>query len=111
MLKATAKARLVINTQARLEPKLSDQEMEDLLAAYARKDTQGQLPDNPAWVGTWDIRAATRQAWLIKAGKVAGEVNFQADGTAYSLSDMHAHCMAMASKYGSVGSMAISPGA
>lgn len=107
MLKATALARLRINCQAASAPVLSDPELDDLLAYYALADSSGLPPDDPAWVGTWDLQAAYRKGWLVKAGKVVDEVNYSVDGAQYSTSDMHAHCMSMAQSFGSLGNLSI----
>lgn len=107
MLKATALARLRINAQSTSDPMLTEQELEDLLAYYALEDSELRAPDHVDWVGTWDLPAAYRKAWLMKAGKVAASVTYDVDGAKYDNSDMHAHCMAMAAKYGGVGTISI----
>jgi hypothetical protein len=103
MLKIVALARLRINTQAASEPVLTEQELDDLLSMYALEDADGLAPDEVGWSGTWDMAAASRKGWLLKAGKVVSDVTYQADGASYSQSDMHAHCMAMAQSFGQVG--------
>ena len=105
MLEAKAKARLRLESQAYTEPRLTDQELDDILAIFARTDADGLLPDDPSWTGTWDLRGAIRKAWLIKAGKVAGEPSFAADGSSYQLSDIYQHCMGMAAKFAQVGTI------
>lgn len=105
MQEATALARLRTNVQPGVHPTLTEQELADLLVANALPDSNGNIPYSPGWVENWDIRAASRQGWLLKAAKAVPSVNFSGDGTQGSLSDIHEHCMAMANKYQSIGSI------
>lgn len=105
MLEARALAMLRTNIQPTVYPTLTEQEVSDLLATYALPDASGRSPDAEGWVGTWDIRAASRAGWLLKAAKAVPEVNFAGDGAQGSLSDIHAHCMAMAKRYESIGTI------
>jgi hypothetical protein len=100
-----ALARLRLNVQPSSYPTLAEQELVDILAIYAVPDADGILPDELGWVGTWDITAASRKGWLVKAAKAVGDVNYNSDGSQTSLSDIHAHCMAQADRYHSVGSL------
>lgn len=53
----------------------------------------------PAHVERYDVRSAARQCWLIKASRVAGEIDSK-DGTSdVRLSELHAHCMAMSGTF------------
>lgn len=70
-----------------------------LLDAYPMRDTDGRAPTDDGWVGTWDLNAAAAEGWRMKAGKVAGDFNFSADGASYSKADVLAHCLEMESKY------------
>ena len=105
MLRATALTRLTLYAQPTVEPTLSPTELDALLDTYAMADEQGLAPDELGWVGTWDIRAAARRAWLLKAGKVAGLVNITSDGQQTSYSDLHEHCLAQAKLYATHGSL------
>lgn len=107
MLRATAIARIKLKCQAASEPTLSDQEVSDILDAYAEVDITGLPPDDPAWVGTWDLAACYRQGWLIKAGKVASDVDYDVDGAKYSQSQMAALCMKQADAYSLTGTISL----
>lgn len=51
------------------------------------------------WNPTWDLRAAARHGWLVKAGKVAGNFGFVTDQQTFNRDQVHAHCLAMAREY------------
>jgi hypothetical protein len=44
----------------------------------------------------WDMPAAARAAWLLKAGKVAQCTDFSQDGVSFSSSHLYDHCMRQA---------------
>lgn len=80
-------------------PVLSDEAVGALLDQYAAEDSEGRRPTDTDWVGTWDLNAAAAEGWRMKAGKVAGDFNFSADGSSYSKADVLAHCLEMETKY------------
>lgn len=105
MQEATALAKLRTNVQPGVHPTLTEQELADLLVSNALPDGNGNIPYAPGWVANWDIRKASREGWLLKAAKAVPSVNFAGDGAQGSLSDIHAHCMAMANRYHDIGSI------
>lgn len=94
-----ALARLRLHVQPTSEPTLSEQELSDLLAVHALADSEGNAPNTEGWVGTWDIRKAAYDGWLIKAGKVANDVTYRADDASYNQSEAYAHCLTMADRF------------
>lgn len=107
MLLATALARLKLKTAASSEPTLSDDELTTILGGCQIEDSFGVAPSDLDWAGAWDISLAARQAWQLKAGKVAGNPTYSADGASYQLSDIYTHCMAMAATFGGAGSVSV----
>lgn len=73
-----------------------------LLDANPQEDRTGRGPTDTLWEGTWDLNAAAAEGWRMKAGKVAGDFNFSADGASYSKADVLAHCLEMESRYASM---------
>jgi len=47
----------------------------------------------------WDLTAAARAGWLLKAGKAATCVDFEQDGIKFSASQVAKHCKAQADQY------------
>lgn len=72
-----------------------------LLDRHAMADPEGRGPLAEGWTGTWDLNAAAAEGWRLKAGMVAGDFNFSADGASYSKADVLAHCLEMETKYAS----------
>jgi hypothetical protein len=86
---------------------LLDSEVDQLLAAFAEVDINGLPPDDVAWVGTWDLRACYHYGWLIKAGKVASDVDYDVDGSKYTQSQMAEHCLKQAALYSLTGTISL----
>lgn len=91
-------------------PTLSPESLDALLDQYVRPDREGRLANDVDWVGSWDLNAAAAEGWSLKAGKVAGDFNFSADGASYNKADVLANCLAMRDKYASLSSSVLSTG-
>jgi len=50
-------------------------------------------------VERYDVRTATRQAWLIKASRVAADIDAKEGNSDVKLSQLMQHCLTMAEKY------------
>lgn len=107
MLLATAQARIRLFCQAASEPMLSDADVDALLSAFAEVDAAGLAPDAVGWTGTWDLRACYHHGWLIKAGKVAADVDYDVDGAKYTQSQMAELCLKQAALYGTTGTISL----
>ena len=57
--------------------------------------TPGEMMANPDWVATYDLHAAAAAVWEEKAGAVAPNYDFSADGGSYSRSQAHQQAMQM----------------
>jgi hypothetical protein len=82
-------------------PILSPETLGRVLDQWRTPDAEGRPATDAAWVGSYDLNAAAAEGWRIKAGMVAGDFNFSADGASYSKADVLAHCLEMETKYAS----------
>jgi len=90
----TAIAQLRRLTAATVDPKLTDEDLADALRMYAVADGDGVAPDSEvgsAWVETYDMAGAAMEAWTWKKGMASHLVNFNADGSQASMSDISEH--------------------
>ncbi len=96
--------------QSAAYPTLSDAELAACLRGATVGDRWGRAADHSEWVPTYSLGRAARDAWVMKAGKVANAVNASDGGLNVSRSDLIAHCMTMADRYGArvVGSIPLS---
>jgi len=53
----------------------------------------------PANVERYDVRSAARQVWLIKASRVAGEIDSKDGAADLKLSQLRTHCLEQAEKF------------
>lgn len=53
----------------------------------------------PANVERFDVRSASRQVWLIKASRVAGEIDSKDGAADLKLSQLRTHCLEQAEKF------------
>ena len=78
-------------------PALTEDELEELLAAAALEDAAGLAPLHEEWTPTYDLNAAASQAWLIKAARAAATVDEPTAGEVTSR--VFENCRAMARIY------------
>ena len=57
------------------------------------------VDQGPINVERYDVRTATRQAWLIKASRVAADIDAKEGNSDVKLSQLMQHCLLMADKY------------
>lgn len=82
-------------------PVLAPATLERILDQWATPDALGRPKSDADWDPSYDLNAAAAEGWRIKAGMVAGDFNFSADGASYSKADVLAHCLEMETKYAS----------
>jgi hypothetical protein len=80
-------------------PALTGAEVTAAVRAYPLPDVDGLTIVDAGWTQGWDLNAAVAELWGKKAGKVAGDFNFQADSAAFSKGDVIAHCLDMQATY------------
>lgn len=107
MLRTVALARLRLLTAATSEPVISDTDLGVHLDMWALADANSVAPDQPGWLGAWDITSAARAVWRDKAGRVVSDVTYQADDATYNQSDMYKHCLEMANRMVSTGTLGV----
>ena len=78
-------------------PALTEDELEDALAAAALQDANGLAPLHEEWTPTYDLNAAAAAAWLIKAARAAATVDEPTAGVVTS--KVFDNCRAMARIY------------
>lgn len=80
-----------------IEPVLTEDELDDTLAAFALQDANGLAPINEEWTPTYDLHAAAAQAWLIKSARAAAIVDEPTAGVVTS--KVFENCRLMAQLY------------
>jgi len=81
------------------DPALSEDELEDLLAAAAIPDGDGVEPEGEGWEPTYDINRAAAEGWLIKAARAAALVEVDPPESGIVTSKIFDNCRAMARLY------------
>lgn len=79
-------------------PELSDAEIDELLAANAVADADGNPPSSEEWEPTYDVNAAAAAGWLIKAGRAASTTETEPDSVNVT-SRVFANCLRMSRVY------------
>jgi len=82
-----------------IEPTLTEDELDDLLAIAAVKDADGLTPEEAEWTPTYDLNTAAARGWLIKAGRAAATVDEPEAGMVTS--KVFDNCRSMARIYAS----------
>lgn len=100
MDEATAYDRLSAMVAKDSVPTLDDIQVSELLLMARRPDSDGLLPSDENWTGTYDLNAAASEGWRWKAAKVAGNFGFSSDGQTFNREQVHRACLAMAASYG-----------
>lgn len=82
-----------------IEPELTEDELEEFLAAAALEDVNGLSPLHEEWTPTFDLNAAASAAWLVKAARAAQLVEVDPPGSGLFSSRVFENCRAMARIY------------
>lgn len=89
------------------EPALTEEELDELLAAAALEDTAGLAPLHEEWSPTYDLNAAAASAWLIKAGRASSTTETEPESF-YITSKIFDNCCRMAGIYRAKGRISLS---
>ena len=73
--------------------------VEKIIKRNAINDSDNRTPDNPAWTPTYDLNATASDIWEEKAGAVADEIDFNADGGSFQRSQKFTMYMRQAARY------------
>lgn len=87
----TAINRLGRMVSASVDPQLTTDDLADALALYAVVDGAGVIPGGSGWLETYDMAGAALECLNWKKAAAAAMINFNADGSQFSLSDISAH--------------------
>ncbi len=89
------------------EPVLTEDDLDEILAAAALEDKAGLNPLHPEWTPTYDLNAATANGWLTKAGRVSSTTETEPESF-YVTSKIFDNCCRMAEIYRAKGRMSLS---
>ena len=95
----TPKDKLKRMTAWDVDPTLSDDDLDGLLAACAMQDTAGLAPTDDDWTPTYDLNAAAAAGWLAKAGRASILTEVDPPGSGIVTSKVFDNCRAMARIY------------
>src|SRR6476620_11520008 len=90
-----------------MEPTLTDDDIDNLLAANGVTDAAGFAPGDALWTPTYDMNSAAAAGWLLKAGKASCLVEAYPPGSGIMTSKVFDNCLAMAKNYRSRCTMAV----
>lgn len=90
-----------------MDPQLTEDELEELLAAAGLEDAAGLAPLHEEWTPTYDLNAAASAAWLIKAARVSMTVEVDPPGSGIITSKVFENCRAMARIYSAKRKMSV----
>jgi hypothetical protein len=99
MDRAVALARLGRMVASDQRPALSAEDLGALLDEFQTVDSDGRRPTDDGWTGAWNLNAAAAEGWRRKAGKVAGDFTFGADGANYNKGEVLAQIERMVVMY------------
>jgi len=89
----------------------SDTLIQDFIERYPMLDDAGEEPyvwsdadpparsDNADWTPTYNLNLAAADIWEEKAAAVASQYSFNADGSSFQQSEVHAQYLQMANMY------------
>jgi hypothetical protein len=101
----TAIDRLRAMTAAGSQPTLSEDDLADLLARFSVVDSAGLPPGDSNWTPTYDMRAAAREGWRLKAARAVELISTDLDGDRMSANQIFEHCQAMIRSFSSARSV------
>lgn len=90
---------ITLHLQPDTEPTLTTDELDQILASCAIKDSAGNLPSDTDWTPTYDLPSAISSGWLVKAAKVAAKIDTTVGSVKESLSQKYEHCIAMSERW------------
>lgn len=82
-----------------IEPTVSDDEVDELLADAAICDAAGLHPGDDGWTPTYDLKAAACAGWLIKAARASVLTEVDPPGSGIMTSKVFDNCRMMARFY------------
>ena len=80
-----------------VEPTLSDDDLDSMLAGAALQDAAGRGPSDGGWTPTYDLNSAASRLWLVKAARASILIEGEPPGVVTS--KVFDNCRAMARIY------------
>jgi len=74
----------------------TDDTLEAMIEAYPLLDVEGRDPSETDWVSSYDLHAVAAEVWEEKAGVVAQDFTFSADGGTFQRSQVYQQYMQLA---------------
>ena len=87
--------RLKLMSGSAADPALSDPDMQMLLTACQRLDSQGRSWNDNNWTPTYDLYWGATEAWGWKAGACSDRYKIVGDSTELERNQIFQHCKAM----------------
>lgn len=97
----TAKDKLKRMIAWDMDPAVSDDEVDELLADAAVCDADGLPPGDDGWTPSYDLSAAAAAGWLIKAARASVLTEVDPPGSGIVTSKVFDNCRMMARYYAS----------
>lgn len=94
--RSMARTRLETAAATRMDPALDAATVAGILDRARRSDTSNRAPGATGWVETYDVLAATIEAWETKAGLAACRTDVEAAGVKSARSQIQQNCLQMA---------------
>lgn len=92
----TIRRRIEVLCAADSEPKLSPEQLDELVTMSKREDSAKRPPTDAAWEPTWRIAAAVALGWEMKAAALATQFDIRSADQDLKRSQMHAMCLKQA---------------
>lgn len=86
-------------TASDAEPVLEEADLEQLLAEFARPDSEGRPPTDLNWEQAYDYNAAAAEGWRWKAARASELIAADLDGAQLSAEQIFEHCERMINIY------------
>jgi hypothetical protein len=86
-------------TAADAEPALQEADLQQLLAEFARPDSEGRPPTDLNWTPAYDYNAAAAEGWRWKAARASEMIAADLDGAKLSAEQLFEHCERMIGVY------------
>ena len=104
----TAKDKLKMMIASNIDPTVSDDEVDELLADAALCDAAMLPPGDGDWTPTYDLNAAASAGWLVKAARASVLTEVDPPGSGIVTSKVFENCRMMARFYAAKRSACVS---
>lgn len=81
------------------EATFTDAELASVLEGHPLVDSAGRTPAHSQWLPSYDLNGAAAELWEARAGLLAGNFDFTADGATYNRRQAYENAVAQARRY------------